>query len=172
MKELLTSKQDTAAQPTRVYEHESIANLRNESIRSLYPDGARAMSSFQESTTKILDQLEILATLMSDQSTVCKHCLEGMKISADRGTVKAAQDLASRWHVYTGEIMETIKAITKVCDAIMIEAVGAPKSPEPSLRIGHDNSAEGAFPELEESWRQYIPGTLNNIGAHLTSWMP
>lgn len=121
------------------------------------------MSLFQESTAKIHEQLELFETIMSDQSTVCDNCLEGMKTSADRRTVKAAQDLASRWLVYTGETMKTIKAITKVCDAIMIEAVGAPKSPEPSLRIGY----EGASLEPEQSWQGYISTAIKGYVTSL-----
>jgi hypothetical protein len=164
MKRVLTSKKALVRQHPRAHERDSTANFRNESIGNLYPDGARAMSLFRKSTAKIHEQLELLEAFMSDQSTVCERCLDGMKTLADRRTVKAAEDLASRWFVYTGETMKTIQAITKVCDAIMIEAVGAPKSTEPSLRVG--GSPEGA--SLEQSWVDSTTQTLHNSKNRLS----
>jgi hypothetical protein len=141
-----------APRPTPVYKDDSTANFRNESLGSLYPDGAQAMTLFEKATSKIPDQLELLGVFMSNQLTVYEHCLEGMKTSADQRTVKEAQDLASRWPKYTEETMKTIKVITKVCDVIMIEAVGAPKPPEPAPRIGSHDGSQGAPSERQQSW--------------------
>jgi hypothetical protein len=167
MKILLTLKQAPAQQHRRAHGHDHAASFRNESIASLYPDGAQAMSLFWESTTKIRGQLKVLEAFMSGQSSICKDCLDGMKTLADRQTVKAAQDLASKWLVYTEETMKTIKAITKVCDAIMVEAVGAPKLPEPPLRIGYNGSSNGATPEPGHS--QYRPIQILNTFYRLAS---
>jgi hypothetical protein len=163
-----------APRPTPAYEDDSTTNFRTESIGSLYPDGVRAMTLFHESTTKIQDRLKLLRALMSDQLTVCERCLDGMKSSVDRRTVKEAQDLASRWPEYTEETMKTIKAITKVCDAIMIEAVGAPKPPDPAPRIGYHDGPQGAPSEREQSWRRgyFSMGGLPslNVKGYVPNW--
>lgn len=134
-----------------------MAEFIDDNIKSLYPDGNEAIKGFIASAQKIHQQLEAFTFFLQTQYQVCDQCLDGLKKPSMALKPKDVQSLATQWTAYQAEIMKSITSITKVCDAIMVEAVAAapPSPPQAPPRMlgyvqeshatgqGHRNTAIG-----------------------------
>ncbi|CAG7848395.1 SubName: Full=Uncharacterized protein {ECO:0000313/EMBL:CCA73653.1} [Serendipita indica DSM 11827] len=112
-----------------------------ESGKSLYPDGLRAMALVQNSFDSIQDHLFTLSNLLHQQSETYDRFLTKAKSTLDEPTMKEAQDMAQKWEMYRKDLTEVVNDVFKICDAIMVDATGAPPPVNATQMIGHEDSA-------------------------------
>jgi len=89
-----------------------------------------AIERFKASTQGVYSQLEALQAFLQVQYQICEQYIVGLEKPAQALTPEKVQDLATKWTKYQVDIMNSILAITKVCDAIMVGAPSPPDRPQ------------------------------------------
>ncbi|CCA73655.1 hypothetical protein PIIN_07608 [Serendipita indica DSM 11827] len=106
-----------------------IASFVEDSIASLYPDGNQAMAEFESAMEGIHASLSRLSRFLKDQIFVCQRGLDSLYHPSHNLTPRQFQEFTDSWVTYQGALMKAIQDITRICDAVMIDAVGAPRRP-------------------------------------------
>lgn len=97
-----------------------------DSIASLHPDGNQAMAAFESAMEEIHANLSRLSIFLTAQHLFCQRGLDSLYHPSHSLTPRQLQEYADSWVTYQSALMKAIKDITRTCDAVMIDAVGAP----------------------------------------------
>ena len=122
------------------------------------------MDLVQLSFDDIQEKLLSFSSILRQQSETYDRLLATAKLSWDKPTMKEAQDMAEKWVLYREELMDETKAVTKVCDAIMVNATVA-LLPVPETRTAQtirDVDRAGEIPRGKDrkGWKDYFISSI------------
>jgi hypothetical protein len=95
-------------------------------ILDILPDGFEAIKTFEMAIGRIYQCLGDLAKFLTAQGDFCQQCLDAIDNPKTPLTLKQTQKYADIWEQNQTDIKKAIMDITRVCNAIMIEALGTP----------------------------------------------
>lgn len=99
------------------------------SLAAVYPDELKALSGAKDSLAEIHSSLREIRQFWWSTSRVCQNFVSKGAITIKR---RQAVSLARTWREYQEALNEAASSIAKTCDAILVNAVGAPTPRDPA----------------------------------------
>lgn len=116
---------------------------------AVYPDGRKALSAAADALTQIQCDLEAIYQFWHSTSEICQIIMAKVLSDGPKINVQQAMLYAEAWIGYQEALTHAIKAIARSCDAITVNAVGAPPGcpdqlSSPSIPYMHGNKPQKA----------------------------